>query len=55
MKKEPTLTIFALLALTLAGCENVAVNALPQHQMQDKLVCLGRAIGAVEFLMPRDL
>lgn len=25
------------------------------HQMQDKLVCLGRAIGAVEFVMPRDL
>lgn len=25
------------------------------HQMQDKLVCLGRAIGAVEFLLPRDL
>lgn len=25
------------------------------HQTQDKLVCLGRAIGAVEFLMPRDL
>lgn len=24
------------------------------HQTQDKLVCLGRAIGAVEFLMPRD-
>ena len=25
------------------------------HQTQDKLVCLGRSIGAVEFLMPRDL
>lgn len=25
------------------------------HQMQDKLVCLDRAIGAVEFLLPRDL
>ena len=24
------------------------------HDMQDKLVCLGRAIGSVEFLMPRD-
>lgn len=53
--KKIFLTIFALLALTLTGCENVAVNAQPQHQMQDKLVCLGRAIGAVEFLMPRDL
>ena len=53
--KKPTLTLFALLALTLAVCENVAVNAQPQHQMQDKLVCLGRAIGAVEFVMPRDL
>ena len=25
------------------------------HQTQDKLVCLGRSIGAVEFMMPRDL
>ena len=25
------------------------------HRTQDKLVCLGRAIGAVEFVMPRDL
>lgn len=25
------------------------------HQTQDKLVCLCRSIGAVEFLMPRDL
>lgn len=25
------------------------------HQTQDKLVCLGRAIGAVEFLLQRDL
>lgn len=25
------------------------------HRTQDKLVCLGLAIGAVEFVMPRDL
>lgn len=25
------------------------------HRTQDKLVCLGRAIGAVEFVMQRDL
>lgn len=25
------------------------------HQMQDKLVCLGRAIGALEFVLQRDL
>lgn len=25
------------------------------HQMQDKLVCLGRAIGALDYVLPRDL
>lgn len=31
--KKLTLTIFALLALTLAGCENIAVNAQPGQRV----------------------
>lgn len=33
MKKKPTLTLLALLALTLTGCENIAVNAQPRQRV----------------------
>lgn len=33
MKKKLTIAILALLALTLTGCENVAVNAQPQQSV----------------------
>ncbi len=33
MKLKPTILFLALLALTLTGCENIAVNAQTQHRV----------------------